>query len=310
MKVTREQAKTIFFLTGHGEKSIKDQGQNGYSQAADAIKKENYLVKELNLVRNLAQGKSLPDSCNVLVIASPKTNFFPGELDSIKIFLDKGGKALVLVDEDHPQDLVNFLSGYRITVGNDLVLDASGMGQLFGAGPAMPLVTNYEEDLAITKDFNVMTFYPRTASVTPMEDKEGYDIKPILKTSANSWAETDMTNPEASFDPDADLRGPVTIAALVEKSMGESKLSLAIYGDSDFASNAYWQNQGNADIFLNTINYLAEEEDLISIRPKDIDDRRVTLTQADVKTLFYLVVIAIPVLVIIAGVIFYIRRGK
>ena len=74
--------------------------------------------------------------------------------------------------------------------------------------------------------------------------------------------------------------------------------------------NGYWNNQGNSDLFLNTINYLAEEEDLISIRPKEIDDRRVTLTQADVKTLFYLVVIAIPVLVIISGVVLYIKRAK
>ena len=87
-------------------------------------------------------------------------------------------------------------------------------------------------------------------------------------------------------------------------------MSLAIYGDSDFAKNGFWNNQGNGDLFLNTVNYLAEEEDLISIRPKDYDDRRVTLTQADIKMILYLVVIAFPVLVVIAGVIFYIRRGK
>jgi len=310
MKSTRERAKTIYFLTGHGERSINDQSPSGFSQAADGIKKENFLVKELNLIRNMAQGKAIPDSCNLLVIANPRANFFPGELDSIKNYLDQGGKALVFVDPDHPQDLVNLIADYRIKVGNDLVLDASGMGQLFGAGPAMPLITTYNQDLAITKDFNVMTFYPNTSSVTPMEDKEGYDIKEILKTSENSWAETDLSKPEASFDADADLQGPVIIAALVEKSIGENKMSLAVFGDSDFASNGYWKNQGNADIFLNTINYLAEEEDLISIRPKDVDDRRVTLTQADVKMLFYLVVIAIPLLVIIAGVIFYIRRGR
>ncbi len=151
-------------------------------------------------------------------------------------------------------------------------------------------------------------------SVEPVLHSRGkfdvYDIREILKTSANSWAETDLSKPEASFDADFDLPGPVIIAALVEKSVGENKMSLAVFGDSDFASNGYWKNQGNADIFLNTINYLAEEEDLISIRPKDIDDRRVTLTQADVKMLFYLVVIAIPLLVIIAGVVFYIRRGR
>ncbi len=96
----------------------------------------------------------------------------------------------------------------------------------------------------------------------------------------------------------------------VEKNVGDKKLGIAIFGDSDFAKNGYFKNQGNADLFLNTVNYLAEEEDLISIRPKEVDDRRVTLTQADVATIFWLVVVAIPLLVIIAGVVFYIKRGK
>jgi hypothetical protein len=142
-----------------------------------------------------------------------------------------------------------------------------------------------------------------------MEDKNGYDIKEILKTSDNSWGEVDYPG-EVSFNEGKDLSGPVSIAVLVEKKVGDKKTSLAIFGDSDFASNGYFQNEGNANIFLNTINYLAEEEDLISIRPKDIDDRRVTLTQAEVGTLFYLIVIAIPLLVVIAGVVFYVRRGR
>jgi ABC-type uncharacterized transport system involved in gliding motility auxiliary subunit len=244
-----------------------------------------------------------------LVILSPKASFFPAELDSISAYLARGGKLLLLLDPDHQQDIVNFAAQYGVKIGNDLVVDASGVGQLFGAGPGMPLVTTYDQNIPITKDFNIMTIYPLTSSVMPMEDTKGYDIKEILKTSNNSWGEANYPG-EVSFDEDKDLEGPVTIAVLVEKKTGDKKTSLAIFGDSDFASNGYFQNEGNANIFLNTINYLAEEEDLISIRPKDFDDRRVTLTQAEVSTLFYLVVIAIPLLVVIAGVIFYIRRGK
>jgi len=310
MKVTREQNKTIFFLTGHGERTISDEAPVGYKQAAEAIKKENYLVNELNLVRAMGMGQGIPDSCNVLAIVSPKANFFPGELDSIGSYLDNGRNPTLLFDHEHNQDILDFLREYKVRVGNDMVIDASGVGQLFGAGPGMPLISQYDQNLAITKDFGIMTFYPYTSSVTAMEDKGEYDIKEILKTSDNSWAESDLSKREVNFDPDEDLKGPVSIAVQVEKSIGDKKMALIIYGDSDFASNGYWQNQGNADIFLNTINYLAEEEDLISIRPKDLDDRRVTLTQADVKTIFYLVVIAIPVLVMIAGVVFYIRRGR
>jgi len=309
LKVTREQDKMICFLTGHGERSIIDEGKNGYSSAVAALKKENHLVNEMNLVEKMGANQGIPDSCTVLVILSPKANFFPGELDSISAFLDRGGKVLLLLDPDHNQDIVDFASQYGVRVGSDMVVDAGGVGQLFGAGPGMPLVTTYDQNIPFTKDFSIMTIYPLTSSITPMEDKKGYDIKEILKTSNNSWGETDFPG-EVSFNEGKDLPGPVSIAVLVEKKVGDKKTSLVLFGDSDFASNGYFQNEGNANIFLNTINYLAEEEDLISIRPKDFDDRRVTLTQAEVSTLFYLIVIAIPLLVVIAGVVFYIRRGR
>jgi ABC-type uncharacterized transport system involved in gliding motility auxiliary subunit len=309
LKVSREQDKMICFLTGHGEKSITDEEKDGYSAAIAAIKKENHLVREMNLVEKMGANQGIPDSCTVLVILSPVGNFFPGELDSIATFLERGGKVLLLLDPGHKPEINNFISQYGVQAGNDLVVDASGVGQLFGAGPGMPLVTKYDQNIPITKDFSIMTIYPLTSSVTPLEDKKGYDIKEILKTSENSWGEVDYPG-EVSFNEGKDLQGPVTIAVLVEKKIGDKKMSLAIFGDSDFASNGYFQNQGNANIFLNTINYLAEEEDLISIRPKDFDDRRVTLTQAEVSTLFYLIVIAIPLLVIITGVVFYIRRGR
>jgi ABC-type uncharacterized transport system involved in gliding motility auxiliary subunit len=312
MKVTREKEKKVCFLTGHGERSISDEGKTGYKQAAEAIKKENHLVEEINLVQQMGAGRGISDSCTVLAIISPQANFFPVELDSIRAYINRGGKVLVMLDPEHNEDIVEFIAEYKVQVGNDAVVDASGVGQLFGAGPAMPLVTNYDQSHPITKDFGVMTFYPLTSSVTPMEDKGGYEIKEILQTGENSWAEADWPPPsnEISLDEGKDLKGPVTIAALVEKKTGDKKVTLAIFGDSDFASNGYFRNQGNRDIFLNTINYLAEEEDLISIRPKDFDDRRVTLTQADIKTIFYLVVIAVPLLVVIAGVVFYIRRGR
>jgi ABC-type uncharacterized transport system involved in gliding motility auxiliary subunit len=310
LKVTRDIEKTVYFLTGHGERSINEDGIETYKQAAEAIKVENYLVKEINLVRNIAQGKGIPDSCTVLAIVRPISNFFPQELDSIKSFVDRGGKLLVMLDPGRNNDIADFLENYHVEVGNNMVVDASGMGQLFGAGPAMPLVTNYDKSITITQDFSVMTFYPQACSVIPMEDKGGYDIKEILKTGNNSWAETDFNTREVGFNEGNDIAGPVTIAVLVEKKVGDKKLGIVIYGDSDFAKNGYFKNQGNADLFLNTVNYLAEEEDLISIRPKEVDDRRVTLTQAEVTTIFYLVVIAIPILVIIAGIVFYIKRGK
>ncbi len=307
IKVTRDEQKVVYFLTGHGEHSIKDESAEGYSKAAEAIKKENYLVRTLNLARR----KKVPDSCSVLAIVGPKSNFLPGELDSVKKYVDNGGKLLLMVDPEHPAELADFAKKYHVKIGNNMVIDVSGVGQLFGAGPGMPLVTSYDKDHPITKEFSgVMTFFPLACSVEPMSDRGGFKITELLKTSGNSWADVDYMSGKVSFDPDKDQKGPITLAVAVEKSSSKPKISLIIFGDSDFAKNGFFRNQGNMNLFMNTVNYLAEEEDLISIRPKQIDDRRLTMTQADVKGLFYLVVIAIPLLVIIIGVVIFIRRNR
>lgn len=306
IKVTREQDKVIYFLTGHGERSIRDDSPQGLKTAAEAIKKENHLVREINLARR----GSVPDSCTVLAIVSPATELFASELDSIKKYVDEGGKLLVLVDPDRAKNLISLMDQYHVTIGNDMVIERSALSQILGAGPGIPLVNQYAENHVITKEFQVMTFFPYTSSVTPHDDKGGYTITELAKTSESTFAEVEYMSGRARYDEDIDKRGPISIAVMVEKDLAKGKLALAILGDSDFASNAYFQQQGNGNFFLNIINYLAEEEDLISIRPKQVDDRRLTLTQADVSTLFYLVVIAIPLLVVIFGVVIFFRRNR
>ncbi|MCB0281478.1 MAG: Gldg family protein [Calditrichae bacterium] len=306
LKVTRDQDKVIYFTTGHNERNINDESQEGYKSAADAIRKENHLVKTLSLVRS----RTVPDSANVVAVISPRSPFFPGELDSLAKFVDNGGKALLLLDPECPQDIRDFAARYKVTVGNDVVVDNSGFGRLFGAGPGMPMVQTYDKENPITKGFGIVTFYPITSSVTPMAEKDGWTVTELLKTSQQSWADVDFETGEVSNDPSRDLQGPVTIATVSKKELGEKKPTVVVFGDSDFAKNAYFTQEGNSNLFLNTINYLAEEEDLISIRPKKVDDSRLTLTQADVSSIFYLVVIAIPLVLIIAGVIVFVKRNK
>jgi ABC-type uncharacterized transport system involved in gliding motility auxiliary subunit len=306
IKVTREQDKVIYFLTGHGERSISDTSPQGLSTASEQIKKENHITHELNL----AMRGSIPDSCTVLAIVSPQTDLFPTELDTIKHFVDNGGKLLVMADPDRGGNIAQFVKQYHIDIGRDMVIENSAISRLMGGGPGIPLINTYDKDNLITKDFEVMTFFPYTSSVTPDKETGGYKMTELAKTSGNSWADTDFSTGRVSYDEDQDKKGPICVAVIAEKDVVKGKSVLAVFGDSDFATNAYFNQQGNGNFFLNTINYLAEEEDLISIRPKQIDDRRLTLTQADVSTLFYLVVIAVPLLVVILGVVIFFKRNR
>ena len=160
IKVTRELDKVIYFTTGHGERNIEGETPQDYKQAVDGITSENYMVKSINL----AEERKIPRDCSVLVSAGPKADFFPFELDSIKSYIEGGGKYFVMLDPQININLMDFLTTYKFQFQDDLVVDASGVGQLFGMGPEIPLVSNYE-DHEIFKDFSVMTFYPQARSI-------------------------------------------------------------------------------------------------------------------------------------------------
>jgi ABC-type uncharacterized transport system involved in gliding motility auxiliary subunit len=305
IKVTRELDKTVYFIQGHGERKIDDEGATGFKKASDGIMTENYQVRTINL----AQDKVIPEDCSLLVTAGPQVDFFEFELDSVENFINAGGKFLVLIDPQVDISLIPFLGKYQITVSDNIVVDASGVGQLFGMGPEIPLVSGYE-DHEIFKDFNVMTFYPQARSVqASTEGESGFTAKELFKSSPSSWAEADYSTKQVGFDTEKDIRGPVPLAVVSTKTIGENKKAqLLVIGDSDFATNAYISNSGNYDLFLNMINWMAEEEDKITIRPKEIDDRRVNLTAKDSKIILYSSVIALPLLVVVAGVFVYFKR--
>ena len=311
IKVTREGKKAIYFLEGHGENNIDDTGRTGYSSAKKAIEAENYDVRKLFL----AEKKSIPKDCSILIISGAKKKLFPAELDTIQTYLENGGKALFLLDPEPSYGFTDFLDKWGLKIGNDVVLDVSGVGRLFGMGPAVPLVTSYESH-DITRKFRVMTFYPYARSVTPKKNPgNGLTVKALFKTNSSSWGETNLKNGKARFDKGEDLPGPVTLGVVVTKKVskdasGKKKTRLVVIGDSDFANNSYFGVQGNGDLFMNIVSWLAEEEDLISIRAKRPEDRRVFLTARQAKWVMYLTVILMPLAAVGTGIGVYIRRKR
>jgi ABC-type uncharacterized transport system involved in gliding motility auxiliary subunit len=163
-----------------------------------------------------------------------------------------------------------------------------------------------------------MTFFPEARSIRRgAEGTTGLQYQEIAKTGARSWGETSpLTSGKINYDEGKDLRGPITIVAVAEKSAenapassaGNDKTRLAVFGDSDFASNSYFRIQGNGDFFLNAVSWLAEEEDLISVRARDPEDRRINLTQTQSMLILYLGVIFLPLVIFITGIVVYRKR--
>ena len=309
LKVTRNQLKTVCFVSGHGERSITDESAQGYSQAEQALKKEDYATKTINL----ASATDVPSDCDVLVIDGPAQPFFPQETAMVSKYLDGGGKALIEVDpitqdKQSEPNLDSIFEHWNVKVGNNVVIDTSGMGRLLGAGPAIPLVINYG-DSPITKGLQrTMTFFPlaRTVSIADKSKLEPEDTE-LLMTSPQSFT-TPKIEHEVRYDPKTDTQGPLSLGVAASDTDQGKTSRLVVIGDSDFASNEAFDQASNGDLFLNSIDWLAQDENLISIRPKSATSRRIVLTEGQSIGLQWFELLLLPAFVIILGISIWWRR--
>jgi ABC-type uncharacterized transport system involved in gliding motility auxiliary subunit len=326
-KVIEGRAKKIYFLQGHGERDPLASEPTGYTGIVEALKNDNFEVEKLVL----AQTGKVPDDATLIVIAGPTTDLLAPELESLRAFLKRGGKLALLLDPPDkgtaadPAGLIALAREWGADVGNDLIVDASGMGQLIGTGPSTPIATPVRH--AITENFRFMTAFPLARSVTPVEGGSGGHVaQKVLETSPQSWAEGDLkalysTNRPQPNGP-GDKAGPVSVAVAVSAAATDvpaaatpaadpnakptdapkPETRVVIVGDSDFASNRALGIQGNREVFLNMANWLAQQENLIAIRPKDPDDRPLTMTADQEQYVFYFTMFIVPALLIGNGI--------
>ena len=329
IKIVQGQQHKVYFVQGHGEHATEGTDRLGYSEIVKALGSDNFGVDKIVL----PQQKEVPADASILVIAGPKTNVFPAEVEMLKAYLARGGKILFMLDPpdradaQDATDLIALLKDWAIDVGTNVVVDVSGMGQLLGTSESVPVAAKYDAH-AITQNFNLLTAYPLARSVTAVSGGANSRFaQNLVETSANSWAEADIktltTSGEVRRELDkGDKAGPVSLAAAVSAPIGDAAAApppkpedppkpetrVAVFGDSDFVSNGYLGIPGNRDLFLNTINWLAQQENLISIRPRDPEDRRVTLTSDSARLIFWLSIVIIPGLILAAGVQSWWRR--
>ena len=339
IKVVSGQQRKVYFVQGHGERDTASAAGNGYQSIAEALGRENYTVDKLVL----AQAGSVPDDASVVIVAGPKTDFFPAEIEALKKYLDNAGKLLLEIDPpdnvDAPpfSNLIALAHEWGMDVGNDIVVDASGMGRLIGTDASVPVVATYGSH-PITENFSFVTAFPLARSVTPvMGGVNGHIAQPFAQTSAQSWAEADVkdlmaTGKVSMDDARGDKKGPVTIAAAasaastlpgasldpgapgasnpLDPELPKPETRVAVVGDSDFAANAGLGIQGNRDLFMNTVGWLSQQENLIAIRPKNPEDRRITLTATVQRNIVVLSLLIIPACIFGTGVYAWSRRRR
>jgi len=332
-KVLKLERKKVYFLAGHGERDLNDPKPGGFQVAKKALDNEGYEVEPFNL---LTRGAIPPDAA-VVVIAGPKKPLMSTEVQSLKSFLEHGGRLLVMLEAFEDGGLKDFLAGYGVDLDNGLILDVNQVSQSLGLSAVMPIVSQYGPS-KITQDFkNIVTIYPMARPLF-LKERQDITLLPLATTMSTSyeklgkeWIKTER----AAFDAVTDKKGPFSLAVQAEikpappkpnqpqpggtdqkpapapkpEPPAESKTYMIVFGDVDFAANSFFNLFGNGDLFLNTANFLAQAMGQITVRTTG-KAQLLTLRGYQAWWLLLASLVWAPVIILAAGIWAYRRRRR
>ena len=336
IKLLKGGEKKTCLVTAHGEADASDSERNGLSLAQTEIQNANYATETISL----AETGQAPADCTVIVVAGPSAGYFEPEIAALRSYVNGGGRLLLMLDATVEQDnsgaLVALASEWGIQLKNDVIIDMSPVGQLFGGGPLTPMITEYDTTHAITKVMgNVAALLPMARTVAKAESTGEWTVTELMKTTAASFATTgfEVADGELVRKPDAETPGPINVAvaatmdipkaeeapAAETKAEGaeiptagedeEKQARVVVVGSSNFARNAMLGRGGNADLFLNMLSWLSSDEDLIEIRPKDPANTPMDISQSQMRWLLLGLVLGLPLAIVVAGVrTWWVRR--
>jgi len=306
--------RTVCAVAGSGEHGLDDTARSGFSGLKELLERNNYKSQTISLI----QKPEVPSTCTVLLVGGPRFDYLQPAVDAIQRYVSAGGRALIMLDppvklgkEDVGQNslLAKLVQDWGVNVNNDLVLDTSGIGQIFGLSEVVPLVTSYESHAIVRDMKEITTAFPMVRS---LEAKAGAKTtaEKLFSSSDNSFATSKLDSAEIKLDPAKDKKGPFALAAAGTYNTGNEKMQgrFVVTGASGWASNNILRFNGNRDLLANMLNWLSSDEDLISIRPKEPEDRRLSLTTSQMRSLFFGCVIFLPLAIVGAGVSVWWRR--
>jgi ABC-type uncharacterized transport system involved in gliding motility auxiliary subunit len=305
--------RTVCFVSGSGEHQIDDTQRNGFSRLKDILAKDQYASKSISLLENA----EIPADCTVVVIGGPQSEYVQPAVDAIKKYVEQGGRAMILLDAPlkfgRPTSdntaLTDLLQSWGVSMDKNLLLDMSPVGQLMGLGPEIALVSTYDTHPIVDEMKGTATGFPLSRSLT-VKSTDKTTVQKLFESSATSLATTKLDSPNVNPSDPNNKKGPLTIGAAGSYKTGKenSEGRFVVVGSSAWPANSFITFNGNGDLALNALNWLSSDEDLISIRPKEQENRNVTMTRAQFNWVRLSSQFLLPGALLLAGVSVWWRR--
>ncbi|MEY3798001.1 MAG: hypothetical protein RLZZ572_182, partial [Pseudomonadota bacterium] len=311
VRLSRTNQQAVMYLDGHGERNLLGVKNHDIGEFGKQLEKKGFKFAN----PDLTVAQAVPSNGAMLVIASPQVNVSDVEAKKIKAYLERGGNLLWLVDDNNLRGLESVAEYLGMTVSPGIALDMASAQ--YGADARVSFASLYGEH-AITKNFMLRTLFPEAHQVTAIgTDENGWKVSNLLEVAPNGWLMAGKLAKDAKpeFNEKTDKRGPINIGVALERIYGKKGQRVVVMGNANFLSNTFITNGGNLDLGVNIVNWLAGDDQLITIQPMPLKDINVTIPDSDsgrlvAWTVFHGFQYFLPLAMMIAGFYFWWKRRK
>ena len=303
MRLARDKDRLVMYLDGHGERKIDGAANYDLGDFGVQLARRGFRSAPLNLT--LAQ--EVPRNVSVLVIAGPRIDLLPAEVEKLKQFVQRGGNLLWLVDTGPLHGLQPLVEQLGIALTPGTVIDPEA--QQLNASAAFAIGAAYARH-PLFQNFDLRTVFPFAREVVALEGDHDWKATPLIQVAARGWLETGKLDGSVAFDKGRDKPGPITIAVALERNVESKDQRVVVIGNGNFLANQYLGNAGNLDLGINLINWLAGDENLIAIQPRPTRDAQIQLSQNMKLLIVAGFLIVLPLTLLVAGGMVWWRRRK
>jgi ABC-type uncharacterized transport system involved in gliding motility auxiliary subunit len=311
VRLSRTNQQAVMYLDGHGERNLLGVKNHDIGEFGKQLEKKGFKFAN----PDLTVAQAVPSNGAMLVIASPQVKVTEVEAKKIKAYLERGGNLLWLVDDNNLRGLESVAEYLGMTVSPGITLDMASAQ--YGADARVSFASLYGEH-AITKNFMLRTLFPEAHQVTAIgNDENGWKVSNLVEVAPNGWLITGKLVKDAKpeFNEKTDKRGPINIGVALERIYGKKGQRVVVMGNANFLSNTFITNGGNLDLGVNIVNWLAGDDQLITIQPMPLKDINVTIPDSDTGRLVAWMVFHgfqyfLPLAMLVAGFYFWWKRRK
>lgn len=304
--VTTDDLPKLYVLQGHGEAAFTD-------SISEMIRKNNVETAALNLIT----AGSVPEDCDVLAIIKPQKDFTEDEVDALENYVAHGGKCVIVNFADMQAKMPNyrnFLAYYGVEIpSGGCIFESSGYCDERSRWHIYePLTADHEITASFSGSSAIYTDYAQP--IYQLDDKRvTLKIKPFLATSDGAWFRTDLDNQKRDEKIDSDVDGPFDIAVTITDSTNEGQGQIVLFATYSLIDKAYVDTSygyANADLFMNSINYLCSLQTSVNIAAKSTNMSYNSATNGQIQISMMIFVITIPVVILVFGFVIWIRRRR